>query len=746
MNCRKHFIFSILFLFALSGYGQLITIEEARSLPEGSDVTVRGIALNGPELGSIRYIQDNTGAIAVYDFSLLTDIVAGDSIEVSGELYDYNSLLEISPITSVSVINTGNPVPAPEVVTLTSGWDESWEARLVTVNDVTFTDSGTFSTAGSGTNYDVTDGSSTGEIRVYTSTNIDGTAIPEEEVNITGIMSQYAPGGSGGYQLLPRDLSDISTGGNPPVISSMLTQSNITTTSFTVSFSTLYDGNTIVAYGTNMDDLSSTVEDASLSTTHNIDLTGLQDGTIYYVQGISVSITNDTSRSPVTAMATMSNSTGEIRTWFNNPVDNSVSSGVNAQYNPNFVDTIIWYIDHAQYSLDLAIYNIDNDNNIINALNDAYLRGVNVRVIADDGVNGTAWSTLSIGSGKKIKSPTGETPDGGFYGIMHNKFMVIDAVSVDPDDAWVITGSTNMTDAQLKVDPQNMIAIQDQSLARAYTIEFNEMFDGTFGPLKSNNTPHEFIIDGKRVELYFSPSDDTESYLKMVIQEADYDLYFAIFSYTRYSISYEIEDAIDAGVFVAGIWDQTDASNTLAIDILEDAMSETLFQASGPGIFHHKYMIADPFCPQSDPVVFTGSHNWSTSAQVRNDENTLIIHDSTLANIYYQEFAQRYSEEGGTIVVDGYCDFVNTEEITSIQNIGVYPNPATSQIVIMAESLYVPGNTTYALKDISGRTIISGNLNNESSLVNLSDIPSGFYLVEVWNGKESAVSKLILQD
>ena len=175
-------------------------------------------------------------------------------------------------------------------------------------------------------------------------------------------------------------------------------------------------------------------------------------------------------------------------------------------------------------------------------------------------------------------------------------------------------------------------------------------------------------------------------------------------------------------------------------------MSETLFQESGPGIFHHKYMIADPFCPQSDPVVFTGSHNWSTSAQVRNDENTLIIHDSTLANIYYQEFAQRYSEEGGTIVVDGYCDFVNTEEIITMQALTVYPNPALDQIIIVAESLYVPGNTTYSLKDIYGRTLLAGNLNNKSSWVDLSNIPSGFYLIEVYNGKESAVSKPIVQE
>lgn len=103
---------------------------------------------------------------------------------------------------------------------------------------------------------------------------------------------------------------------------------------------------------------------------------------------------------------------------------------------------------------------------------------------------------------------------------MHNKFINIDAVSTDPDEPWVITGSMNYTDDQVKVDKQNIIAIQDQSLSKAYKAEFDEMFAGNFGPDKTNNTPHEFIIGGKRVELYFSPSDEPETRLieKLILQ------------------------------------------------------------------------------------------------------------------------------------------------------------------------------------------------------------------------------------
>jgi len=218
-------------------FGQM-TIADARSQPVGTVVTVKGLALNGPELGSIRYIQDATGAIPVYSATLVASVQRGDTIIATGPTFNYNALLEISPASSVTIVNSGNPLPAPIDVTSLSGWAEIYEGKLLRINDATFADAGTFSTAGSGTNYDVSDAAGTAEVRVVTTTNIDGTPIPVEPVSITGIMSQYAPGGTGGYQMLPRDLADISTGGNPPIISSPLSQSAITTTSFTVHFTT----------------------------------------------------------------------------------------------------------------------------------------------------------------------------------------------------------------------------------------------------------------------------------------------------------------------------------------------------------------------------------------------------------------------------------------------------------------------------------------------------------------------------
>ncbi|HPR27713.1 MAG TPA: phospholipase D-like domain-containing protein [Chitinophagales bacterium] len=242
-------------------------------------------------------------------------------------------------------------------------------------------------------------------------------------------------------------------------------------------------------------------------------------------------------------------------------------------------------------------------------------------------------------------------------------------------------------------------------------------------PEKTNNTPHDFIIDGKHIELYFSPSDNTESHILSSIQSADHDLYFGVFSYTRYGISYEIQDAIDRGVFAAGIWDQTDPDDPTAIEVLESAMGSTLFEASGSPLFHHKYLIVDPNCPQSDPLVLTGSHNWTSSANSRNDENTLIIHDSTIANIYYQEFSQRYQDEGGTEVVGDVCDYVAVDAVQAVP-LQVYPNPANNWIVLESDQ-----EGKVSIFDLSGNMLNTFQITEGTNTIPVIALQTGMYVM-----------------
>lgn len=166
----------------------------------GQTVTIRGLVQNGDELGPIRYIQDATGGLPAYG-GILSSVNRGDSIEVTGVLYDYNGLLEISPTNSFNVLAAPSVSIPPLEITIPD-MSETYEGQLVKIVNVTISGTGNFA---ANTNYDFTDGSNTGELRISSNSNLVGQAIPAGPVEVIGLHGEF----SGTYQLLPRDQNDI---------------------------------------------------------------------------------------------------------------------------------------------------------------------------------------------------------------------------------------------------------------------------------------------------------------------------------------------------------------------------------------------------------------------------------------------------------------------------------------------------------------------------------------------------------
>lgn len=177
-------------------------INDARSFPVGGDVTITGVASDGGELGgAIRYIQDETGGIPVYGFNEVGGVNRGDSVTVSGKLKDFSGLLEVDPISSIVNHGPGTEIEAWNINIVDLG--ETYEGRLVRIDNVTFNDAG--STFSNSTNYDFTDGTNTGTIRINSGTSMNGQTIPSGAQTIVGLLSEY----NGLYQLLPRGMSDV---------------------------------------------------------------------------------------------------------------------------------------------------------------------------------------------------------------------------------------------------------------------------------------------------------------------------------------------------------------------------------------------------------------------------------------------------------------------------------------------------------------------------------------------------------
>ena len=174
-------------------------------------------------------------------------------------------------------------------------------------------------------------------------------------------------------------------------------------------------------------------------------------------------------------LATPSASTGAINVYFNHPVATNFSQ-VQAAVNMGTTldDFLINKINACSSTLDIAIYNSYSPNsttNIAGAINAAYFRGVQVRVIYDYSASNVMISYLNTNI-PKLASANGVN-----YAIMHNKFVIFDANHSDANKPLVWTGSTNWTTGQIEgPDTNNVIVIQDQALALGYKLEFEEMW------------------------------------------------------------------------------------------------------------------------------------------------------------------------------------------------------------------------------------------------------------------------------
>lgn len=411
-----------------------------------------------------------------------------------------------------------------------------------------------------------------------------------------------------------------------------------------------------------------------------------------------------------------------IRVYFNQDTDPAVSSGTLAiSLHEAMDDTIEAYIDRARSTIDVAVYNAD-DYSIIAALNQAKDRGVQVRYIAEGTNSNTALANLSP------TIPVLYRTDGEGSG-MHNKFMSIDADHAD--SAWTWTGSTNWTQNGLFEDYNNMVFIQDQALALAYRTEFEEMWGGSgpqpnasnskFGPDKTNNTPHSFTVDGIAIECYFSPSDGTTSRIVNAIDGAEHGVHSCMFSFTNEDIGtalleadqrpdvmvhMDLEDAIYPGT--EGWYLESNG-----VDVATHNTDEVQL--------HHKYGIVDEGSAD-DPLVITGSHNWTWYAETINDENIVIIHDATVANLFYQEWHARRNDVTGVV------------ERATPSSLMVWPQPASGAMFIsLPENLRAARTRMF---DMSGKEMAIRVMYGMSRMIDVSGFPDGLYALVCGNGQE----------
>lgn len=273
--------------------------------------------------------------------------------------------------------------------------------------------------------------------------------------------------------------------------------------------------------------------------------------------------------------------------------------------------------------------------------------------------------------------------------LAHNKFLVRTDANGQLVSCW--TGSTNWTTTGLCTQLNNGLLINDSTLAQEFLDQWHLLREVKSAfPKKlvdANSEPAPFDVPAAAQgfaplpappapstgELWFTRTRgavDLDA-LNEVVKAATTGILFLMFQPGAGGVLPTVQKAAEnPTLYVRGVVSELPAakhqpgqpeggqqaditvvrdakSQQLTLDIIEPEgndhplshwaiaeMTHGLFNSQiGHAIVHSKTLVIDPF--GEHPVVVTGSHNFSTNASTKNDENFLIIRDDpTLAESY----------------------------------------------------------------------------------------------------------------
>lgn len=136
----------------------------------------------------------------------------------------------------------------------------------------------------------------------------------------------------------------------------------------------------------------------------------------------------------------------------------------------------------------------------------------------------------------------------------------------------------------------------------------------------------------KAIEIFFSPSDNCIQELISEIEKAESSLLIAMYNFTSKPLAQALINACQRQIEVKVCLDGTDPYHRHAKGSYLSKKGVLVKIIEGEGIMHHKFCIID------EKKVITGSFNWTTSADLRNDENLLVIRSADIAASYKDEF------------------------------------------------------------------------------------------------------------
>ena len=297
-----------------------------------------------------------------------------------------------------------------------------------------------------------------------------------------------------------------------------------------------------------------------------------------------------------------------------------------SQWQNSVEGKLIEKINAAQNSIHIAAFEFDLTP-VAEALIAARQRGVDVRWVTDDENGLEADEEPGRGQFAMLSDAGIEVHADDRSALMHNKFIVFDYQTV-----W--TGSTNLTNNGIFKQENNALVIHSPVIAAMYEKEFQEMWNGQFGPSSPSQLAEQVaVVNDSTIWVIFTPEDAAlEQAIIPLVNAAQSEIRFLAFSFTDYPLANAMIHRFQNGVNVAGVYERvgsdTDASEFKTLYCAGVAVRKD----DNPSFMHDKVIIVD------QRYVITGSLNYSTNAEESNDENVIMLDNPELARLYLQEF------------------------------------------------------------------------------------------------------------
>ena len=152
------------------------------------------------------------------------------------------------------------------------------------------------------------------------------------------------------------------------------------------------------------------------------------------------------------------------------------------------------------------------------------------------------------------------------------------------------------------------------------------------------------------VQACFSPQGKCSTHILREIDQAKKELLVAVYAFTNEDLAKALVQAKKRGLVVQIVVDREfDAGNEKSKGKFFEAEKIPLRRVSGGksksqerdgGLMHQKFAVIDR------RIVFTGSYNWTHSADNLNDENLLLFRDAgPLAEEYRKAFLQLWERK-----------------------------------------------------------------------------------------------------